>query len=772
MQRHEVLVPIGAAKSGNEAQSSGYIFWVSHLACLILGSVIFTGLFEWRVYMEVLHGEAANPTFVEKAVLFWLLAAKSMVLFLPCLIPVAGLLWLGRVRAASYFFTAVWILLFFWMLADLLSFRFSCSHVVDYVPNITDILSAPSEQQWQWIGKGFLLEVPIAFGAVSLTGIGILFAVKRLTLRLTKRFSPLQGLLAIMTIYMVLVVGFLPALGQFISDDLLRIVYEVLPMDTHLLESGVVNVRELGAALKGDDIRNPLDEKIPRQGGGRDSVRKVILQNKTSSTLNLTGWRLQDPVGRRHELTGVLEPGQSTRVSLSANGILDGDFLVVDQGGWLRYRGSLTEDVSFHRLILNEQRFADCIPTVNVHREEALLDKKIVDDAVNPKPADTSAVVSKKLLPNVILVVIESFHFSALGSEMMQKLDIIADNGLRLCRHYSASNISQLGIYSLLFGRAGITYHGTLQRKTPAQLCLSLERSGYRRSFVTSGEMAAWRRMDEIFNSANFDSVVRVPNSSGKKWLTSSDDWPSDDRWKLNETLRIVSQASVKPQFVFTFLMSTHYPYVYPPEFQRFTPFDMPSLMRWSRSDMEILRNRYKNAVLFLEDEFIKFITKLDLENNIVIITGDHGESLGEDGVAVHGTRKSEVQFRTPFVMLGSGIRPKKVLSATTHSDLVPTLLHVLEGKHVPVAHTHGRDLLEDAMNAHEVFVTPYKQQQKTDFLLMINGERRSLFRALLDAPERSSIGFSALLDESGRVAPDFSCNKLSTESRPNLTGY
>ena len=705
----------------------------------------------------------SSLTFSEQGALFWLLIAKSMVLALPVLIVVAGLLWLGWKRAASWFFTVTWILIFFWMITDLLSFRFSGSHIADYVPNIKDILSAPQEQQWQWMGKGVLLQAATVLGAVCLIAGGMLFVVKRFAVRFIKRFSPLRSFLAVMALYLFIIVGFVPALAAFAGDDLLRIIYGLLPMDTLVLESSVVNVREFEGASNSAYAGTSSEKSQLGLDGRRKSVRALTLQNRTRVTLDLTGWRLQDSLGRHYDLTGILKPGQGTRVSLSAHEISGRDFLVIDGAGWLRFRGRLIEGGLFPKLILSGQRSADCLPNVNVDIEEALLDKTCIDDAFDPKPADFSAVLSKRQLPNVILITVESFHFSAIGPEMMQKLDRIADRGLRLSRHYSSSNISQLGIYSLLHGRSGITYRSTLQRKTPAQLCLSLKQSGYRRSFVTSGEMRSWRRMDEIFNSVNFDNVVKLPNSYGKNWLTSSDDWPSDDRWKLGETLRIVSQNTREPQFVFTFLMSTHYSYACPPEFQRYTPNDLPSFVMWCQKDLGILRNRYKNTALFLEDELLKFIKKLDLKKNIVIITGDHGESLGEDGSTVHGNRKSDVQLRTPLVMLGGDIRPRKVQFATTHTDLLPTLLHVLEGKHVPVAHTHGRDLIENGLNEDQVTLTPYKHAHKADWLLVISGRKRSLFRALPDAPEGPTVGFFVHLDESGRSVPDFSCGKRST---------
>jgi hypothetical protein len=114
--------------------------------------------------------------------------------------------------------------------------------------------------------------------------------------------------------------------------------------------------------------------------------------------------------------------------------------------------------------------------------------------------------------------------------------------------------------------------------------------------------------------------------------------------------------------------------------------------------------------------------------------------------------------------MLGCRISPRKIQFATTHSDLTPTLLHALQGQHVSVMHSHGRDLLEEGPCLDQVIVAPYKQAHITDPVLVINGKNKSLFRAHLDAPGGPSIGFSAHLDESGNPRPDFSCDKQNAE--------
>ena len=58
----------------------------------------------------------------------------------------------------------------------------------------------------------------------------------------------------------------------------------------------------------------------------------------------------------------------------------------------------------------------------------------------------------------------------------------------------------------------------------------------------------------------------------------------------------------------------------------------------------------------------MKVLRSIDLRHNLVVITGDHGESMGEDGVFRHTTRMSEIQMRVPCVIVGAGWNHAKYL--------------------------------------------------------------------------------------------------------------
>jgi phosphoglycerol transferase MdoB-like AlkP superfamily enzyme len=109
----------------------------------------------------------------------------------------------------------------------------------------------------------------------------------------------------------------------------------------------------------------------------------------------------------------------------------------------------------------------------------------------------------------------------------------------------------------------------------------------------------------------------------------------------------------------------------------------------------------------------------------------------------------SEVQMRVPFAMVGAGIEPRTISTATAHTDILPTLLHALAGKGVPVGHCHGRDLIGESSPADEVSVVPANGPD-WEGLMVIRGNKRMVFRTEM-AAKPPSIEFAGLVDSTGQ---------------------
>ena len=77
----------------------------------------------------------------------------------------------------------------------------------------------------------------------------------------------------------------------------------------------------------------------------------------------------------------------------------------------------------------------------------------------------------------------------------------------------------------------------------------------------------------------------------------------------------------------------------------------------------------------------------------LVVLTADHGESLGEHGEKTHGVFAYESTLRVPLVLFAAGALPPRVIDAAAgHVDIVPTVLDAL-GEAIPDA-LAGRSLL------------------------------------------------------------------------------
>ncbi|MFP5286231.1 MAG: tetratricopeptide repeat protein, partial [Thermoanaerobaculia bacterium] len=80
---------------------------------------------------------------------------------------------------------------------------------------------------------------------------------------------------------------------------------------------------------------------------------------------------------------------------------------------------------------------------------------------------------------------------------------------------------------------------------------------------------------------------------------------------------------------------------------------------------------------------------------SLVVVTADHGESLGEHGELTHGLFAYESTLKVPLVVWHPGIRPGRDDRPARHVDIAPTLLQAL-GLEVP-ERMPGRSLLAPA---------------------------------------------------------------------------
>lgn len=118
-------------------------------------------------------------------------------------------------------------------------------------------------------------------------------------------------------------------------------------------------------------------------------------------------------------------------------------------------------------------------------------------------------------------------------------------------------------------------------------------------------------------------------------------------------------------------------------------PYDPPPPFREEYRDAP-----YLGEVAYVDSQLSRFLQPW-LENHpntLVVITGDHGEALGDHGEQTHGLFAYESTLKVPLIIIDPDQPPGREAAYVRHVDLVPTILHRL-GVPVPSA-LPGRPLL------------------------------------------------------------------------------
>ncbi|MBM4327494.1 MAG: hypothetical protein FJ118_10060 [Deltaproteobacteria bacterium] len=693
------------SKTITSHRDSSAIQWMTAISFLVSSSLLFFFLFEWDRYYHFLGMRSASLSWADAGFMSWLLIAKSLLWFVPILPFLALLMVLGYKSAAAVTLVLSWVCIFYFMATEIICVGFQGWRLWDYAPYFQYMLQNPDQTVWQWIKEWIPIEAGVFFLFFVAAGPAWFFSVRWAVRRGTLRW---EGLRPRKTVASAAAAFFLTLSGLFWAPVLCydqpaidRIV-DALPYPSAVTQH-IQQIRQRPGLVSrgGSFFENRVDDSPVEPSLGRLATRAAS------------------------RLFGLTTDGLTSPVS----------------------RVSRTNAGSF------SERTDSPDVTGRIHvpfdEEDELLARSLIANAATPGPLDESAFVQRPNLPNIILIIFESFRHSAISPHMMKRLHAWSEQGLRLERHYSGSNCSHLGIFSLFYSRVPLAYHETLDRKIPSQFFESLRRSGYRITFFTSGEIKSYRKVDSYINENTCDVIL----SKGRFAVSASKEWPDTDRWKLASARTAAQESGAGPQFIFFYLVSSHYPYEFSPEFQVFLEPRRSWQFLTSRERIRGLSSRYANSLLFLEHELMNLVQSIDPARNIVIVTGDHGESLGEDGVFLHANRMSEIQLRTPFVMVGPGIPKRTVSTATAHMDVLPTLLHMLAGRPVPLAHSDGRDLVGESKPPDRVAVVPANGKQ-WDGLVVLSGNKRLAFGRTINRSGIAEPEFVGEIDEGGDLLP------------------
>lgn len=220
-----------------------------------------------------------------------------------------------------------------------------------------------------------------------------------------------------------------------------------------------------------------------------------------------------------------------------------------------------------------------------------------------------------------------------------------------------------------------------------------LKKQGYRTNFILSGVHEGWYNLRKHYGSS-IDYYIEGKDKS--EFNTH------DDALIVDEVMNIPAYSD-EPNFFFFHFMGPHMLGHKDDEYEIFKPIIERGLVNrlriggYNDDNLKALyTNNYDNGI-YQSDQYIKAILDIlrekgYLENAIVAIAGDHGESLGENSTYLgHGNALTDEYINVPILFLNDDMSSYKEDIYASHIDIAPTIISRL-GLPVPDI-WQGKDL-------------------------------------------------------------------------------
>jgi arylsulfatase A-like enzyme len=282
------------------------------------------------------------------------------------------------------------------------------------------------------------------------------------------------------------------------------------------------------------------------------------------------------------------------------------------------------------------------------------------------------------------------------ASASMPSLDRLAAESVVFDQAVSVAPLTFPAHASILTGLLPPS-HGVRDNNSPrlhsmhTTLAESLQARGFRTAaFVGASVLARDRGLEQGFDHY------------GEGVVGHATEPPSHERSAgavVTEALQwLEGMGDDQPFFLWVHLYDAHAPYA-PPE---------PFASRYSHDP-------YVGELAYVDSEVGRLLATIDRRfhaRSLVIVAGDHGESLGEHGEQRHGIFVYENVMRVPLMVRTPGIQPRRVDSLVSVTDIAPTAM-TLTG--APWTNVDGKDrvsLMQGAASEGEAYFESFYPMQ------------------------------------------------------------
>src|SRR6266481_5098114 len=299
--------------------------------------------------------------------------------------------------------------------------------------------------------------------------------------------------------------------------------------------------------------------------------------------------------------------------------------------------------------------------------------RRIVFLLIALNAALAGAQTPEKSAPNVVLITIDTLRADHLGCYGYQQIktpniDSLAAEGARFARAFTVvpvtlpSHTAMLtGTYPMLSGM----HDFSANKLGPQQTTLAsvLKQAGY-----VTGAVVASAVLDSRFGlNQGFDFYFDHFDFSRLE-EANLDEMERPGNVVADQALDWLGKNSQKKFFLWMHLYDPHYPYRPPEPYSR-----------------EYASQPYDGEIAFADEQvgrLLRFLKDKGLyQNTVIVLSGDHGESLGEHGEKTHGffiynaTMHVPLIIRLPENRLPNAAARTVVADPVSLVDLMPTIL-------------------------------------------------------------------------------------------------
>ncbi len=299
--------------------------------------------------------------------------------------------------------------------------------------------------------------------------------------------------------------------------------------------------------------------------------------------------------------------------------------------------------------------------------------------------AHVAAQTPEESAPNVVLITIDTLrvdHLGCYGYKQIKtpNIDGLAADGTLFARAFTTvpvtlpSHTAMLtGTYPMLSGMHD--FSGNKLNPQQPTLATVLKQSGY-----ATGAVIAAAVLDSRFGLNNGFDFYYDHFDFNRLEEANLDEMERPGNLVADRALDWLGKNSQKKFFLWMHLYDPHFPYR-PPE-----PYAH-----------EYATHPYDGEIAFADEQvgrLLRFLKDKGLyQNTVIVLSGDHGESLGEHGEKTHGFFIYNATMHVPLMIrLPGKSAPLTVLDPVSLVDLMPTVL-AAAGVEIP-SQVQGRSLL------------------------------------------------------------------------------